>query len=129
MAHEVPKEEIVEEEQNSEVCDSVNNVIQEVVEDIQKEELQTQTVFISVKEMIQLYEKQVENLCVPFVEQSVMIEPKYNIYVNNNVDTVKVVEAVEQVVDEFAQPIESQVDVPIARFQNIRRFLPRRGVF
>ncbi len=133
--HEVPEEEVpVIKEGGAEPVEDVvepiegelKDIIQEVVKDVQKEELQTQTLFVSVKEMIQLYEKQVETFCVPFVEQSVMIEPKYNIDVNNNDDTIKVVEAI----DKSTEAVKEVVDaVPVARFQNIRRFLPKSGFF
>jgi hypothetical protein len=126
--NEVPEEEVpvIKEEGVEPIEGELKDVVQEVVEDIQKEELESQTVFVSVKEMIQLYEKQVESICVPFVEQSVMIEPQYNLDVNNYDDTLKVVEAIEPITETVKEVVD---DVPVARFQNIRRFLPKSGFF
>jgi hypothetical protein len=112
--HDFPEEEVP-------IEDVVENVIQEVVEDIQKEELESQTVFVSVKEMIQLYEKQVETAYeVPFVEQSVMIETEHNPELGYN----DIVEVVVETVEEVNTPVE----VPTMKFQNIRRFLTKNGL-
>jgi hypothetical protein len=99
----------------------VDNVIQEIVKDIQKEELESQTLFVSVKEMIQLYEKKVETTCeTSIIEQSVMIETKHNPELGNNDNLQETIDNVDIV--------KVPVVVPM-KFQNVKRFLPRRQFF
>jgi hypothetical protein len=102
-----------------EVGVEVNDVIQKVVEDIQKEELESHTVFVSVKEMIQLYERKMETTCeISVVEQTVMIETKQNPELGNNDN-----------IEETSEGVETPIIVPNMKFQNVKRFLPRRQFF
>lgn len=112
------------------VCNEyLQEIVDEVVEGVNnvEKELLSTSVFVSVKDMVQMYEHVAENKNnTQYIEQNVMtVQPiTINSIVADNIDDKNKVESVQS-----DQSDKNVVIIPLSKFHTINRFLPKKTFF
>lgn len=98
-----------------EVCD-------ECIQEIDHEVMSTNA-SVSVKEMIQMYERVAENMKnTQYIEQSVMTIHTTRTNIDSDVDDKKDIESAEP-------PKNKKREFPLSKFHSFNRFLPKKTFF